>query len=245
MSRRGTRGLTFELGHTWSRARGNASNAFEENGWNGDIQDVTKLDQEAKSLVGIDLTHVFKGYVSYELPLGEGRRFLADASGLLNALVGGWTIAGIVNYQSGRPIPIVSNNWYQVWSGTIYANVDPNGDFERQFDADNFDAANPDAPGNRYFDPASFSNPPYGELGSGPRLQPELRDFGYLREDVSLLKNFRIGHVRLQVRAEFYNVFNRHYFNTPETDINSPFFGHVTSVGGNPRTGQLGLRVDW
>jgi outer membrane receptor protein involved in Fe transport len=67
-----------------------------------------------------------------------------------------------------------------------------------------------------------------------------------MREDVSLLKNFRIRDLRLQFRAEFYNVFNRHYFNTPVNDINSPYFGQVTSVGAKPpRTGQIRLRVDF
>ncbi|MGH9160472.1 MAG: TonB-dependent receptor domain-containing protein [Vicinamibacteraceae bacterium] len=245
VTRRGVRGLTFDLGYTWSRARSNASNAFEENGWNGDIQDITKLNQEAKSLAGIDRTHIVKGYVSYELPFGEGRRFLADAPGLLDALIGGWTVAGIVSYQSGAPMIVVSNNWYEAWAASIYANVDPNGNFARQFDRGDFDAANPDAPGNRYFDPAPFSNPPYGQFGTGPRLQPELRDFGYMREDISLLKTFRIANARLQLRAEFYNVFNRHYFGPPVTDIDSPLFGQVTSAGGSPRTGQIGVRLDW
>ena len=40
----------------------------------------------------------------YELPVGRGRRFLTDARGLLDALVGGWQVQGIYQYQSGRPL---------------------------------------------------------------------------------------------------------------------------------------------
>jgi hypothetical protein len=246
-SRRGTRGLTFDLGYTLSRARGNATNAFEENWWNGTIQDSTKLDLEAKTPTGLDLRHVFKGYVSYELPFGAGQRFL-DRPGAINAIVGGWTIAGIGYYASGRPIYVYSNNSYAFWGwyGSIYPNVNPNGDFSSQFNKDSFNATDPGDPGNRYFDRTLYTNPTYGEFGNAGPLRAKLRDFGYMREDVSLLKNFRIGDVRLQFRAEFYNVFNRHYFNTPDRDINSPYFGQVTSVGANaPRTGQLGLRMDF
>ena len=72
---------------------------------------------------------------------------------------------------------------------------------------------------------------------------PKLRAFGSKSESVSILKNFQIlERVRLQFRAEFSDVFNRHYFNYPITDINSKLFGQVTSVSGLPRQGQLGFR---
>ena len=40
----------------------------------------------------------------YEVPVGRSRRFLTDARGLLDALVGGWQVQGIYQYQSGRPL---------------------------------------------------------------------------------------------------------------------------------------------
>ena len=39
-----------------------------------------------------------------ELPFGRGRRFGADANGLVDALIGGWQFSGIYTYQSGFPI---------------------------------------------------------------------------------------------------------------------------------------------
>jgi hypothetical protein len=143
-SRRGVRGLTFDLGYTLSRARSNATNAFEENWWNGTIQGTTRLDLEAKTPTGLDLRHVFKGYLSYELPFGQGQRFL-DRPGPINAIVGGRTVAGIVNYSSGRPIYIYSNNAYQFWGwwSSTYPNVNPNGNFSRPFNKDGFNATDP------------------------------------------------------------------------------------------------------
>ena len=248
LSRRSARGLSTNVGYTLSRARGNVNNAFEENWWNGTIQDATKLDQEAQALQAIDMTHVFKGYVSYELPFGKGRPWLNNRSRILNAIVGGWNVAGIFRYQSGMPMRIQSNNWYQVWGGVIYPNIDSNGDFSRKFDPGKFNAADPSAAGNRYFSSAPYSSPEYGDFGTGPLLQEALRGFGQKTEDVSLLKTFSIaeGRVRLQFRAEFSNIFNRHYFDNPDADINSPTFGQVKTVAGNaPRNGQLGVRVDW
>ena len=49
---------------------------------------------------------------------------------------------------------------------------------------------------------------------------------------------------RVELRAEFFDVFNRHYNGGPNLNIGSSYFGHVTSVSGN-RTGQLGARFEF
>jgi len=52
-----------------------------------------------------------------------------------------------------------------------------------------------------------------------------LRGFGITSENVSLLKNTSFGHegrYKLQFRVEFYNLFNRHTFANPITDLTSP-----------------------
>jgi outer membrane receptor protein involved in Fe transport len=67
-------------------------------------------------------------------------------------------------------------------------------------------------------------------------------------ENLSIVKRFGFGkdnRYRLQVRGEFYNLFNRHYFSGPDTNINSSTFGYVTSTAGSPRVGQLAARVEW
>ncbi len=249
LARTGARGLNTNLSYTLSRARGNVGNAFEENWWNGTIQDVTKLGEEARALQAYDVMHVLKGYVSYDLPFGHGQPFLPGASRVLNAMVAGWSLAGLFNYQSGMPLRVGSNNNYAGWAyySAVYPNVDPNANFSRKFHADKFNAANSGDPGNRYFDGQGFSNPAYGEFGTGPLYSTKLRGFGRKDESVSILKNFWIRErFRLQFRAEFTNIFNRHYFNNPDADINSPTFGQVQTVSGDkPREGQLGIRVDW
>jgi outer membrane receptor protein involved in Fe transport len=53
------------------------------------------------------------------------------------------------------------------------------------------------------------------------------------------------GRVKATIRAEFYNVFNRHYINSPDTNPNDTTFGQVTGVSGTPRNGQLAARVQW
>ena len=64
--------------------------------------------------------------------------------------------------------------------------------------------------------------------------------------DFTFFKHFRIGEDnRLQVRAEFYNVFNRSHFDIPVTDISQSDFGKFTSTVGTPRMIQLALRYEF
>ena len=110
-----------------------------------------------------------------------------------------------------------------------------------------FNPAVQNAPGNRYFNPAAFSNPSGHQLGNGKRFYSELRGFGYANEDLGLIKDFEIKeHAKFQLRAELLNVFNRHHFADPNTNLgNSTTFGNVTAVTGSPRVVQFGLRMEW
>jgi hypothetical protein len=152
-------------------------------------------------------------------------------------------------YQTGSPLRVVSSNSYTGWSTygyPIYANADPNGNFDKQFNPDTFDIKNPASPSNRYFDKTAFSNPAYGQFGTGPGYFEQLRGFGWANEDLGLMKNFRFGgRYRAQIRFELINVFNRMHFSNPVTTINNANFGNVISLTGTPRQGQIGLRFEW
>jgi len=193
-----------------------------------------------------DRTHVAKGYVAWSLPFGSGRRFLGNATGLTAALVNGWTVSAIFRYDSGLPLAVTSSNTYAGWQYPIYANRDPQVSLERRFDSAGFNPADPADPANRYFDPRAFSNPAYGELGTGPGRVEALRGFGGAYEDLGIIKDLSLGRVRAQLKLEVINLFNRHYFSDPVTQLGSPYFGQVTGMGSqSPRQGQVGLRFDW
>jgi hypothetical protein len=218
---------------------------FEETWSSGYVQDVNNLGMESGVIAPFDRTHILKGYVDFELPFGKGRRFM-DKGGLANALLGGWDVSLIFWYGSGSPLAITSNASYAGWSGyPIYVNRDPNVSLNSQFDPGQYDQSNQNSPNNRYFDPKAFSNPAYGEFGKGPGRFEELRSFGAAYEDLGLMKGFSVGRVRAQLRLELLNLFNRHYFSDPITNIGSPQFGQVISTSGSPRTGQVSVRLDW
>ena len=63
--------------------------------------------------------------------------------------------------------------------------------------------------------------------------------------DLSLVRNFALhGDVRLQFRAEAFNVFNHPNFGLPVADLNSPNFGRILTAG-PPRLLQFALKLTY
>lgn len=246
--------LSTQVSYNLSKSRGNVQGGlggFLETWWTGPLQDVTpeRLEQEAKAPLEYDQTHVFKGYLSYELPFGKGRRYGSNVNSVANAFIGGWTLSSAFGYRTGTPMTVYSNYWYPGLEASLYAVWDPNGNYNRQFDGGNFNFANPSDSANTFFSPSLFSNPPYGGFSNDVLYRSDFRGFGWSNEDLMLMKNFRFGpedRFRLQFRFEFYNVFNRHHFANPDLNIGSAStFGKVINLWGSPREGQIGARFEW
>jgi hypothetical protein len=245
--KRSTKGLSMDFSYALARARSNSINNFGETWWYGGLQDYSNLAKEARNLNPWDQKHVFKGAFTYELPFGKGRKFISNAGGVLNAIVSGWTVSSIVRYGSGRPLSVFSSNFVPGWAA-IYPNINANAGTGRRFDDSNFNPALPNHPGNLYFDPAIFENPAPGELGTALASSGVIRSFGDASEDVRLAKYLYFGadrRFRLSFTFDLYNVFNRHGYGNPVTNMTSPDFGYVTGVSGAPRQGQFGARFQW
>jgi hypothetical protein len=68
----------------------------------------------------------------------------------------------------------------------------------------------------------------------------------FVNTDLSLIKHFPLPYegMRLDFRAEFFNLFNHAQFGTPNPDINAgPQFGVINSTVGNPRVIQFALKL--
>ncbi|MGD0481560.1 MAG: TonB-dependent receptor [Terracidiphilus sp.] len=247
--RRTGQGFTFDMSYTLGRAIGDTGNNFAEEWTTGAFQDFSKLNQEATLPQTSDTRNVLKGYVTYSLPFGHGRKYLAG-NNLADKFVGGWDATTLLHYNSGQPLPVFATNDYYGWAA-VYPNVNLKGNFGRKFHFGNFvqpTSANPAPAGDQYFDATNFTQPAYGSLGTGPEIVSALRGFGYAGEDAALLKYTSFGpesRFKLSIRVEFYNLLNRHYFSNPNTNIASDQFGYVTSNTGTPRNGQFGARFQW
>ncbi|MGP0020276.1 MAG: carboxypeptidase regulatory-like domain-containing protein [Candidatus Sulfotelmatobacter sp.] len=256
------RGLTMDMSYTWSRQEGDTYSAQQEgNSYYTGIQDFNNIGVAAHALTGYDLTHVVKGYVSYELPFGKGRRWMANQNRWVNGALGGWNMTWLLAYNTGQPFEVSATNSYWPMWGNFYPNFNLAG-FKGPNNPNKFvpitDPNNP-PPQDFYISntlPQGVvaTQPAPGQLGAGPPAISGLRCPGAANEDASLLKYFPMGadgQYRLSFRAEFYNLFNRHYYDingcggsrSTIGDVNT--FGLNNGVNSNPRYGQFGFRFEF
>jgi hypothetical protein len=254
------RGLTMDMSYTWSRQEGDSFSSQQDyNGYYTGVQDFSNMRQVAHAVTGYDLAHVVKGFVSLELPFGKGRRFLPSPNRLVNAIVGGWTVTGLVTYNSGQPFRVgAANNYWPLW-GNIFPEFNLSG-YSGPLGTDkfvplpvNFDPNVDQIPAGNFFMPKNVaSNPPAGVLPPSPNTSA-LRCPGQANENASLLKDFRMGpdgQYRLSFRTEFYNLFNRHYYNIngcygTSASIGASNFGQILNVTDGPRQGQFAIRFEF
>ena len=246
VTKRMSHGIYAYGAYTFSKTIANVNDVMGSGNTTG-LQDVYN-STVYKSITGDDRTHRIKAAAMWELPMGRGRPLLGNAGGVVNALIGGWTISSILNYTSGAPLGVPDSLTKPVgWNGpAVYANFTaPDGGFTSQFDPDTFDPWNRDSPGNQMFDPSVFSSALPQQLGNSPVRFPTMRQPWTFSEDFSIIKRFALyERLRLELRLELLNAFNRHYFSGPETNMNNSYFGNIWRASGN-RTGQAGLRVEW
>jgi hypothetical protein len=183
-----------------------------------------------------DVRHRLSVSYSYDLPFGRGRGLLANG-GWISTILSGWQSFGIVAFQSGRPftvalLPEIDN------SGTgrsilgFGANDRPNvvGD-------PRLDRRSPE----QWFNQSAFTFPPRGSFGNSGRNV--LDGPNYQNFNASLVRNTALSErFNLQLRAEFFNLFNHPNFNLPDNFLGSPTFGRITSAR-EPRHIQFGVKL--
>ena len=251
--KRSGRGLTMDMSYTWSRQEGDSFSAQQEyNGFYTPIQDFSNMSQAAHAVTGYDLTHVVKGFVAYELPFGKGRRWMTQ-NRFVNGVLGGWTVAGIVLYNTGQPFAVGAANAYWPLWGNIYPQFNLNGYTGPSSPGNFVPVTGPTVPSSNFYMPSTVaSNPPEGVLPP-TASSSTLRCPGQANENASLLKYVPMGvdgRYRLSFRAEFYNLFNRHYYNIVgcggnTAAIGASNFGEITGVADNPRQGQFAIRFEF
>jgi len=200
-----------------------------------------------KAPVNYNQPQVFKAYVNYQLPVGRGQSLLSKAPRAVDAVIGGWAMAWILNYADGTPLGFSAPTPLSTgWNGaTNRDNIAAGSMKNSAFDRTVFNYANTSSATDTYLNKALFSQPAPLTLGTSAPDYTQILGFGTISENISLSKNMRIKErFRWQLRVEFYDVFNRHQLGGITTSITSPLFGQVTSASGN-RTGQIGTRLDF
>jgi hypothetical protein len=280
LQKRFSQGLTFLLSYTFSKTIGDVDsnqsfNAGAENAiFAGSFAQDYYNQKAERSVTSSDIPHVVSLSYTYELPVGQGKRFL-NHGGAVNAVVGGWSVSGIQQYQSGRPIHIEydqkgsSNYLFAAGDGFSYRpNIVPGQPFKNPAYKRSCSGPVQETAGRNpcqfYINPAAFSLPPAGGFGNAPNLISSLRVPAYLNEDLSVSKRTTIHeNWDMQFQANFFNAFNRTIFSSggnPNTFIfnNAPpdlsasslensntVFGIMAAQQNAPRIIQFGVRLEF
>jgi hypothetical protein len=236
VQKRFSQGLSFLVSYTASK---NITNAESNSGFSytSPRPPDTEKRQLEWAVATNDIPQNLVASFVYELPFGPSKRFV-NKSGAVGKVVGGWQIAGIARYFSGRPLGIRGGASLPLFGGANRPNRVPGVDIRTGVSRSDFDPAT-----DLWLNINAFEKPaPYTIGNLGPRLS-NVRGFPTYNEDFTIFKFIPITeHHRLEFRAEMYNVFNRLNFSGIRTNINSTSsFGKVTGVA-DPRHIQIMLK---
>jgi hypothetical protein len=212
----------------------------------------------ARAVSDYDLTHQMNLNWIADVPVGKGRALARNASGLLDAFIGGWQLSGLARWTSGFPYSVDGGQrWPTDWFLTAITQMTARpkiGIFKLQIpdpvtgklDAFVSPFANPTAAQN------DFTLPLPGGVGS----RNVLRGDGFASWDMSLAKRWKMPYREthnLQFRWEVFNVPNLTRFNAQGVGASlltsltqSPgTFGAYTSLLTQPRVMQFALRYEF
>jgi hypothetical protein len=226
------RGALLTFAYTWAKSTDTKSaaagiGATGYNGWQGFLNNHDP--ERDHGLSDFDVDHRLVGSFVYNLPFGNGEKIAGDATGVKNALVGGWQVNGIYTWQRGFPITIQA------------ADLGGLNDAQGTNRADLVGDPSVESPSLlRWFNTAAFAQPVAGSLGTSGRNI--LRGPGLNNLDLAVFKNFELTKgMRVQFRLESFNALNHTQFSGVSTNLTSATFGVVTSARPG-RINQLGLK---
>jgi hypothetical protein len=209
-------GLAFRANYTYAR------NLDDGSAWNTSVSANTPAFVEYPNNPALDwgpaatdIRHLGAINASYDLPFGKNRILFANAGHLTNAAISGWTLSAIATLESGFPFsPQLGYN--PTGSGDSRNPVRPN--LNPAFSGSLYTHGTTAQRVSQYFNPAAFSAPAFGTVGNLSR--DSLTGPGYNDLDLSLSKSTQINEsLRVQFRAEFFNILNHTNLLTPSETV--------------------------
>jgi hypothetical protein len=239
--RRLSRGFQALASYTWAHSIDIASNdsSFAN----------TPLDPNLdRGSSDFDVRHAFNTAVTYDIPTPNAGTFG-------NSIIRNWSVDTILTARSATPVNAVARS---ASINGVWTSFRPDLVSGAPLYVDDSNVA-----GGRRFNPAAFAVPPPGRQGTLGRNV--LRGFPVYQVDLALRRQFNLTErVKLQLRAEAFNVFNHPNFGDPSGFLPSPLFGQSTmmlgkSLGsggaaggfnplyqlGGPRSIQLAVRLNY
>lgn len=223
LEKRFAKGLQFQAAYTWSKSFDNSSSLEEA---------MNTFDfRRSRSLSLFHAAHRLVFNYTWDLPVPQH-------TGAMEKMVNGWSLSGIVSFQTGFPILITSSSDIELQNDFNQFMYPGKPDLVKPFQT-----MDPRNSQHLFFDPSIFAQPALGTIGNSPRTiccGPSISNW-----DMAILKNTGFGHEKsIQFRAEFFNILNHAQFFNPDGNITDPTFGTIKRVR-DPRLVQLALKLSF
>jgi hypothetical protein len=219
LEKRFSHGLQLQAAYTFSKSLDWAS-SFEET-----VNPFNYRASRALSLFNSAQRFVLNYY--WDLPIPR-------YNGFKEKVLDDWSMSGIIQFQTGFPIRIQTQDDAELISSLFFLSADaPQLSGPLQI-------LNPKKNGNAYLNAAQFSDPPLGSFSTTPRsicCGP-----GENQWDVTFSKRVALSEAKyFQFRADIFNLFNKTEFVNPDGNFSNTTFGQVQQAR-DPREVQFALK---
>ncbi len=252
------RGYSFMAHYTWSKGLDYNTNYFAVDPRVGYGPD------------SFDIRHRFVLTNIWDLPIGRGRALLGEIGPAANRFIGGWTISAITIWRSGLPFtPTYLNCAKDTDPGApcqpnLVGSVEVSGNRDQYFTTTGHQPLPPavghcSANGNFCGVDADHGGVPIAGKAIGPWQRPGAGQIGnagrdsfygpgFFQSDIGLAKVIPISErTALHFRADAFNAFNRVNLGQPNTCVDCPGGGSISSLAGGAlqRTLQFSLKIEF
>lgn len=250
-------GLTVDLGYTFAKSLDIGSEVERANQFETSLDDAytnfaiqnTWNPKLNKGPSDYDIRSQITGDWVYALPVGRGKALLSSANSAVEALLGGWQLAGLARWTSGLPFtlesPAFPTNYNNPGFGIEVQPVSTDRQIVNGVPRE-FNATTASAIGNGIYSGSPIRLPYAGEAGE----RNNFRGDGYFDIDAALSKTWHLSErIRLKLAAEAYNITNSTRFDTSPNGLDSatasPLLGVYSAPLSTYRRMQFGLRLDF
>jgi hypothetical protein len=260
--RRFSGGLQFQADYTFSKSLTDAPAALGNN--QSDLTSFRTLRDKGLDYMrsSQDQTHRFVFNSIYDLPFGNGRRYLSGTNGFVDRVINGWTVGSIVVWATRPPWFIASNRAtvnqfnaannpaqllgisFEEFKRNVGIFRHPTGIYFINPDLLNIKTDSSGAFQSSQIRPGLLGAPAPGEFGNFP--MNSLNGPRYFNIDASLVKRVAITEtVKFELKTTFINVLNNPNFVYNGQNFDSTSFGRITTTSGNARVIHFTAKVTW
>ncbi len=247
ISKRYSSGYLWNVAYTYGRSIDDGSDSLGVLVNDGPVQQDPRNNRDNRGVSQFDIQQRLVIVHSWELPFGKG-----ISNGVLRKIVHGWGFSGITSFRSGFPITFISGPRRGVSVLSLIGGGDVRVNATGAFNFNPIPTGREGAPAgtinpdgaqaiSAYANSIGLSQPLLGNFGGVGRNSHRLN--GERNFDWTFFKNVHVRErMRIQFRAEMYNIFNNTSFLEANRNISNTAFGQYVTVAQDARWMQMALR---